>query len=619
MKDIKKNISFFTIFKYQFKSIIREKTFMIMYLISISLSLLVGLMLALLSSSETKVIVFNYYVLIHTCAIVILITMRLMNYFFYIKKADKTINIISIQHLKRTKLFVVTNFVIWLYCYLLFLLNYLFISLLNFNNIVVIRIASVYTFYLFLIVILLSNFILFLFAISSPQLTIIIVTLLMSFSFISSLPYQFLKTSEKSKNLSFSGEDGNVTLRVDNLYESFDLVSRINKSEIAYPNLSKYILDCFLENKFRTSTFSNEEGIEIRKKIWKDLGIIDDNPVVIKFKGKISSVPFNSDISDWEFGDEIEVETFLKYKFISLRELNNLINKTDQKFIDENGHNKYLILKEIYEFHNFIYDHFYSFQERFYYLFDDYIQLESCENFNESKCWNLINEQGKLERQKNGYIELVKKSSSNLNTKETESNKRAFKLSYLTNIYQNYFTNLAGLRLQTEDAKNIVTTDMDSSYIQDAYSALFNPLMITTRILEDYFISYISNYVVASTYTINGDSDEWKDYIKSRKIYNATFNFNFLSNVLLNYTYYSGLSYGDVWFNPEVKSNLILDSQKNLLLPYSTFTFKLNQNKIDALSYNNTAKPYFYLIVQFIISAVLFAIAFYKFNNADLQ
>ncbi len=617
MKNIKKNISFFTIFKYQFKSIIREKTFMIMYLISASLSLLVGLMLALLPSSETKVIVFNYYVLIHTCAIVILITMRLMNYFFYIKKADKTINIISTQNLKRAKLFAVTNLVIWSYCYLLFILNYLFITLLNFNNIVVIRIASVYTLYLFLIVILLSNFILFLFAISSPQVTIIIVTLLMSFSFISSLPYQFLKTSEKSKNLSFSGEGGNVTLRVDNLYESFDLVSRINKSQIAFPNLSKYILDCFLEHKFRTSTFSNEDGIKIRKSIWKDLGILVDEPVVIKFTGKISSVPFNSDISDWEFGDEIIIETFLKYKFISLKELSNLIKTTDPKHIDERGHNKYLIFKEIYEFHNFIYDYFYNFQEKFYYLFDDYIQLESCEDFNESKCWNSTNEQGQLEKQKNGYIELVKKSSSN--TKLVKSNKRAFKLSYLTNIYQNYFTNSVGLSLQTEYAKNIVTTDMDSTYIQGAYSALFNPLMITTRILEDYFISYISNYVVATNYTINGNSEEWKDYIKSRKIYNTTFNFNFLSNVLLNYTYYSGLSYGDVWFNPEVKSSLLLDNQKNLLLPYSTFTFKINKNKLEALSYNNSVKPYFYLIVQVIISAVLFTIAFYKFNTADLQ
>ncbi len=60
-----------------------------MYLISISLSLLVAIVLVAFPTSDMKVIVFNYYVLIQTCAIVILISMKLINYFFYIKKRDK--------------------------------------------------------------------------------------------------------------------------------------------------------------------------------------------------------------------------------------------------------------------------------------------------------------------------------------------------------------------------------------------------------------------------------------------------------------------------------------------------------------------------------------------------
>ncbi len=112
----------------------------------------------------------------------------------------------------------------------------------------------------------------------------------MAFSFIASLPYQFLKTSEKTKNFSFSGSEGNAILRSDSVYNSFDLVSNVEKSRIAYPNLSKYILDNFLENKYRISSIGSQENVKSRKAIWNDLGIIDDQPLTIRLDAKISSV-----------------------------------------------------------------------------------------------------------------------------------------------------------------------------------------------------------------------------------------------------------------------------------------------------------------------------------------
>ncbi|WP_339030767.1 hypothetical protein [Spiroplasma endosymbiont of Cantharis nigra] len=209
----------------------------------------------------------------------------------------------------------------------------------------------------------------------------------MSFSFISSLPYQFLKTSEKTQNLTFSGQSGNVLLKVDSVYNSFDLVSYVNKSEIAYPNLIKYIVDNFLEQKYRISTINTDENINNRKRLWKDLGIIDDEPLKIRFDAKISSVPFQSEISDWKYGDEIRVETYLKYKFISIKELEALIKNTNRQTYDENGYNKFNILSELLEFNNFINSYTNDFQKNFYYLFDDYIQLESCDTNNIGTCW----------------------------------------------------------------------------------------------------------------------------------------------------------------------------------------------------------------------------------------
>ncbi|WP_339031099.1 hypothetical protein [Spiroplasma endosymbiont of Cantharis nigra] len=622
MKDIKMNISFFTIFKYQFKSILREKTFMIMYLISMSLSVLVGLMLMIFPTSDMKVIVFNYYVLIHTCAIVILISMRLLNYFFHIKKTDKTINIISTQHLKRSKLFITTNMVIWVYCFILFTINFLIIAVTNFNNPVVLKISMVYTLYLFLIIILLSNFVLFLLSVLSQQASIIIVTLIMSFSFISSLPYQFLKTSEKSKNISFSGDAGTVILRTDNIYNSFDLISNVNKSQIAYPNLSKYIVDNFLENQYRISTISETKNIENRKNFWKELGIIDDEPLKIRFDAKISSVPFDSALSDLKFDDEIRLETYLKYKFISISELENKIKNSDPNFNDENGYNKFKILKELLEFNNYINSYTTHFQQKFYYLFDDYIQLDSCDNVDPSACWQSVDEQGAITEEKKGYIELIRKGQTSNNLKDDASlDKRSFNISYLKDIYQNHFMNLNGLRIQDEDGQRVVEADMDENYNSNEkiFSSIYNPLMITTRILEDYFINYTSNYVVATSYKLNESSQEWNDYVSTRKIYNMLFHFNFLSNVFVNYTYYSGLSYEDIWFDPQLKSYISLDSQKNILLPYSTYDLKVKNGSIDKTSYDSGTNPCWYLVIQGVISIILFSIAFYKFNSLDLQ
>ncbi len=58
--------------------------------------------------------------------------------------------------------------------------------------------------------------------------------------------------------------------------------------------------------------------------------------------------------------------------------------------------------------------------------------------------------------------------------------------------------------------------DSNSDKTNRIFSSLYNPLMTTVRILEDYFINYTSNYVIATNYTINENSNDWSKYFKTK-------------------------------------------------------------------------------------------------------
>ncbi|WP_339030770.1 hypothetical protein [Spiroplasma endosymbiont of Cantharis nigra] len=73
--------------------------------------------------------------------------------------------------------------------------------------------------------------------------------------------------------------------------------------------------------------------------------------------------------------------------------------------------------------------------------------------------------------------------------------------------------NLNGLRIQQTDGERVIQGDMDENYnsSENFYSTIYNPLMFTTRILEDYFINYTSNYVIATTYQLDELTEDWKN------------------------------------------------------------------------------------------------------------
>ncbi len=570
-----------------------------MYFLSISFSIIASIVIMTKKTSGEALTIFNFYVLIHTFVIILILILKLISFFFYIKKEDKTINIITVQQINRTQLFNATIIVIVVSSLFLFLINFILINFITFFanmrfDIVMLRVTLTYLIFSLIIVVLLINFILFLYFIFNIQFATILITLIMAFGFIASLPYQFLSTSEKSKSLVFESDSNEkVILMVEDIYDAYEFQSNVNKKRILYPNLSNFINEKFLNEKMRISNFSELNNVDKRIDIWKEINIIKNDPLKIEYEGKITRTKIDSEIADWKFGTKVKFETYLKYNFLSMDELSQLINNST----DETKK----ILIELEEFTNYIMSHFMEFQKYFYSLFDDFIILEECENIsNENFCWNNQNGQ----KEKHGYIEKINDQGQN--------DKRSFKVEYLLDLYKNYYVNLNGFTLNRDEAMSLVESDMSQG-------GLFNPLMLSVRILENYFIKYTSNFVIATNYSIKETSTQWRSYIKPRKSYDLMLNFNFLSNLMLNYTYFSGFSYNDFWFEPNFNSKISFEKQKNMFLPYTTFTLKIKNNKLDPYSYNYFLPVYYYLIFQILISFIFYVVSFMKFKNMDLN
>ncbi|AHI52987.1 ABC transporter permease [Spiroplasma culicicola] len=568
------------IFKYQVKTLFGDKSFIVMTLISLFFTLALSIAVIFIKTTDIKIVIFNYYVLIHTFVIIIINVLKMISFFFNQKREDKTINIIVTQELKRTKLFFITMLVIFTLNSMLFISNFIILNIFNYFSelkidLTFLRVTLVYLIYSMLILFFLESFIIFLLFTFSTQITTIIMTLIMSFGFISSLPYQFLTTSEQSKQLTFiSPQQVSTVQKVEDIYDAIDLQKYVKSKKIAYPNLSYYINNSFLneKNMFRSDEFSSSTNILKRIDIWKNLGIINNSPVELNFKARIASVRLDSDLKTWSINDVVEVKANLENTFISNDQLEILINEKNENFE---------ILLELQQFTNEIMTYFNSFQRQFYNLFDDFIFLE----------------EGNVEN----YIK-----------NETKNEVKTLETEYLKDIYQNSFVTLNGLTLRNSEIMPIVEKQMDQG-------GFFNPLMLSIRILENYFIKYTSNYILSSTYRIETNSADWIAYKKSRDFYNIFFQINFMSNVLNNYTYYAGFSYQDIWFEPDYKSNISFKKQENMFLPYTTYTFKVENQIIRGDSYNNFIPVYFYLIIQAGFALILYCISHYKFKKMDLN
>ncbi|ALD66092.1 ABC transporter permease [Spiroplasma cantharicola] len=573
-----KKIPFSVMFKMNLGLLLIDKALLILSILSIIMGFSVNTVFIIMKTNADFITFYNFFFLFFTGAFWIIITMRLVFLFLYSKIEDKTIYIISVHQISRKKIFISQWSVMIMFSITLSLINFLMINIISLIvnldiNLVVFRTTLVHFIYTIFISICLINFFTLLSLLLKSSITTILITLMLAATFISSLPYQFLKNSEKLNNISFNSNVGTPYVsKIDNVYNVFDLQHNIKNGYIKYPNLSKHINDYFVENQFRKDQFSSSSNLKLRYDFWNSLGVINNKSVDINSSDlTIKSLPKQWTNPEIIQGSKVELNLTFNYLFYSVEEIESIIVNM------EDGSKEKIILIELIEFtksiNSFYIDDF-SFQNETRDVFGDMVSL------------------------KQGYI---KSKNGSQETVYNESN--------LKNSYQLHFIDgLDGVQFQNSKESKELFEDN-----------LYNPLYLSVRLLENYFINYTSDFVIFNNYKVNTTSEEWKKYSKLRTGYNIFYMFNFIGSTMSIYTNYSGLSYDDIWFDPSQKSNIDLIGQQNIFLNYHTYTFKLDENnKMRPDSYNNYIKSYWFLFFQLFIASINFTFGIYFFNRKDL-
>ncbi|ALD66554.1 ABC transporter permease [Spiroplasma cantharicola] len=578
----------FSIIKYSFKSIIKEKSFLIFNGLYLLFSLFIACYSLIQKNNSNFLQVFDYYVILSIFVILFVLCLRLTQYFYVVKRDDKTLNIIITQQLSRSKLFLFQFISFILLMLINIFISYLLINIINMAvnfkaNLFLLRLTTVYLIYAFLSCVFLINFFLLISLLSNIQVSTIIATLILSATFISNLPYTFLIQSEESqsKKITFLYKNSNTSMSVNEIYDSYNLKKQILNKEIRYSNLSFEIYNNFINNEFETdpnaieTNFNNEKNIQKRMEFWTEMGIAEKKNTVVELKQptKIVTVNNSTNIAKWK-GDQVTFSFQLAYNFLTIDELKNELES--ESLTDEQK----LFVKDFIDFTEFIININDNFQETFSNLFDPLVILEDEQNIRKN------------------YISNVSSSSEpNL----------LFDKKYLVDIYQSYFS-YSNNKLSLESSKIRPIIE----------EKLFSPTMLSARILEQYFIRYTNNLVIFNNGSVIKD-ENWSNYLKSRITYNVFFQFNFISNMLQNYTYYGGRSWKDIWFEPESSSKIFFDKQDNLFIAKPTYIFKLNsEDEINENTYDNFIAPYFYVLLQLGFTVINYYIAKNKFKKLDL-
>ncbi|AUB31571.1 hypothetical protein [Spiroplasma floricola] len=573
MVKVRRIISSGVIIKFTIKLIIKEKTYLAINIFSLLLSAAFLTYFLTINNNEKLVIMFDYYALFYLFILMFMLCLRLVFFIFINKRDDKTLQIIISHQVKRTKLFLFQIITILILVTINIIINYLLIntiySLIRWDiNFVLLRISSVYFFYVFISCIFLINFFLLMSLIAGQQFLAIIATFILSLSFISNLPLQFLLKDIENKNITMrSNNYGQTTMKVNEMYDSYNLRNHALNKKNKYPNLSYDIFNFFIESSFRTSTFEENKNKELRINFLKSKGIVVEKPVAVELKTptRMATAYSRSLLSPW-VGSNVTFKTSLKYRFLSIEELK-------EKYPDD------LFIKEFIEFTNYINSIYANFQSQFYSLFEHFIILDN----------NNI---------ATSYIKNEQTGQSLI-----------FDPEYLIDIYQNYFNlNQNKLSLDKTTALDVLITE-----------TINFPTMLSVRILEDYFLRYTSNLVILDDSVIITTSADWEDYKNVTSLYGGFFHANLISNMLLNYSYYGGRAFDEIWFEPDSTSKIFFNKQNNLFISHIFYTFKLDSTyKITYDTYNNYLEPYFYILVQIVICTVNFFIARRKFNRMDL-
>ncbi|WP_233417367.1 ABC transporter permease [Williamsoniiplasma somnilux] len=569
--------------KFSFKSLLKERLFYILNLSTIVVSIIVGIILAFAKSGSTQVVIFNFYILFFVCCLMFVFILRMIQFFFNKNFEDKTTYIVLTNQVSRTKFFIAQYLLIIIICVTNILISFLIINLFYATftlfkyDIFILRMTSMYVLYCLLATFFLINFITFLIFMFTLQTTTIICTLLLALSFIANIPMSFIKANEKSYNIQF--ENGQI-FKLNDIYDAYTLNNNISKGNLKYPDLSKYVYDYFITNKMTQDDFSSSKNINLRTKMWSDLGLINTAPVVFTETNlKLFSKPLRDKTvpESWQKGDEFNIQLTLNNTFISESALDTLIAKTtNQKILK--------ILKDFRNFSNDIKIYFKNnLQYEKYDLFYDFLFLDSGIDIS--------------------YLEKLNPSAQEI---EQQWIKYALKKQDVKSFYEYAILGQNSDGFRFSNANNLVKDQLN-----------FN-LMYTARIIEQYFIKYSSNYIIMSSTPVAKSSADWNSYTKGRKNMRFLSYFNLYSGLWMVYTGNLGFYYDDIWFSPSSDSKIYLEDQKNLFLGYPEYDLKISStNMIEKDTTANYVKPWYYLAILFSISLISFLIALYKFRKFD--
>ncbi|WP_144416872.1 hypothetical protein [Spiroplasma cantharicola] len=442
----------------------------------------------------------------------------------------------------------------------------------------ILRLNLAFFIYSFVSSLFLMSFILLLLLFSNIQFTTIICTLLISITFLSNIPRQFIESKESQGTIKFNYNNGQI-YKISDLYDSFDLQKYVLNYKIKYPYLS-YAINNFMvnENEFTKEEFILQETINKRiNNFWNKLGVIENQETIITGSDlKIKNLPVGSNLTDlreFRADDAIEVELYLENTFISKEKLLEMIISTENTNLN-------LVLKDLSNFLENIENSLPNFQQFTSDYFEEFIFV----NETKSKIY-----------------------------KDSKTKEAVFKKDYLTNLYK-YNLN-ASASLQSGFTLKAGVTE--NTFVKNK---LFFPLMLASRVLEEYFINYTSKYIVSTKYSVDTENDGWSSYSSSRSKFDLYNNINLFNGIWNNYTELSGFSYEDFWFKPGSKSKIDLNNQKNMFLNYSNYTFKINEfNIIDKNSYSYYTKPWIYLAIQSVITILFMTMICYRYSKFDLS
>ncbi|WP_339030604.1 hypothetical protein [Spiroplasma endosymbiont of Cantharis nigra] len=587
---------------FNLKLYLKDKSIIILSFIILFLTLFFSILISVYKKTNANIVVFyNYFFIITFSVLLFLLILRMIQLMLNNKIDDKTFYLMISTNISRKK--IIFTLVISTLIYILaiqtviFLLPNILFSLTTIKiNEVLLRITLVHFIYALCYGFCLTSFFIFLSATLKMQVSTILCSLILATNFINSLPAQFMKESEKSIVLSF---EGGQAFQVTEIYKAFDLQEHIKEEQIKYPSLSKYINNFFIQNELLSGqAFQAANIVKLRKQFWTELGLINNEPKNYSLTDqKLTKTPDNWSKADWKIGDKVDINFSLENTFITREQLKQLSN-------DSNNENQKILI-EFWNFMNYINKYFIddlNFQKNFYQLFEDFTSIVEGSDISyiENKTSRTL--RNALEVEKNDE-EIIVGAKNDLTSELIKS------------MYTNYLgRNTSGIAL-SESAK------MDDLIYSE--EGLFSPVMLTARIIEDYFIKYCSIYTIATTKAISMNKSYF-DYQKARTKNEIFFQMNFIANNLLNFTYYSRNASDEIWFNEDNTSVINFNNQDNSFLPYKLYSFKIGKNDfgldyIEPLSYENFIPPYIYLIIQLIFAIFNLFISILLLNRKDLN